>query len=214
MPPVAPSPLECGLPLLLLAFVWMGCSTSNLATDTGDSSDVEPCSTCHGSATNAAPPIDTKGNTETSERGVGAHQSHLTAGTLSDVVPCGECHVIPEATTDAGHIDEGPAEVVFGSFSRTGGATPAWNGTSCANTYCHNPDPADTEAKATAPQWTSVDGSQLACDSCHGNPPADHTFPGASDCQACHSGTVAGPDPGVITDKTRHINGVVNLFGD
>ena len=40
----------------------------------------------------ASPPKDTKGNTATTARGVGAHQLHLNAGALSAGVSCAECH--------------------------------------------------------------------------------------------------------------------------
>ena len=92
------------------------------------------CTSCHGDATRAAttlnpllaaaPPVDTKGNTATTARGVGAHQRHLVAGALSAGTACGECH----ATVPSSAHSNGVVEVVFGTLARTGSVTPAWNG--------------------------------------------------------------------------------------
>lgn len=185
------------------------------------------CSLCHGGADNAAPPTDLAGNTSTSERGVGAHQTHVAAANLSSPIPCSECHVEPTSVTAEGHLDEStPADVLFGTIATTNGyvvttvpnwsvtqtdpRSPAWNEATCANTYCHNPNEDDTNATTHAPTWTLVDGSQIQCDSCHGFPPSGHDS-GLTTCSNCHPATVAGPDQDVITGKDKHVNGEINF---
>jgi predicted CxxxxCH...CXXCH cytochrome family protein len=95
--------------------------------------------------------------------------------------------------------------VTFGTKSRTGGVAPAWNGTSCSATYCHGATL--TGGTATAPVWTTVDGSQRLCTSCHGNPPStghhtvsDHRQAG---CGACHAGYTT-----TTANLTAHVDGV------
>jgi hypothetical protein len=93
------------------------------------------CDTCHGSAGNPAPPRDTLGNTLTSARGVGAHRAHLDPHpTWHAPFGCADCHRVPVTVSDPGHIGTAlPAEVLFGAAARNGGASPVWNGATCAN---------------------------------------------------------------------------------
>ena len=162
----------------------------------------EACNTCHGSSTNAAPPQDTQGRTETSFASVGAHQAHLLEGSLTGAVACSECHVVPATLHDAGHVDSDlPAEVIFGDFTTDSGSlTPAWDGSVCSNTYCHgafnhgNPD--------QTPDWASV--GEAACGTCHNLPPAS-PHPNNENCSLCH-GNVVDADNNII-DKSKHING-------
>ena len=181
----------------------------------------QACNSCHGNAAgnpaapeSEAPPVDTHGVSATSSVTVGAHQSHLypTNG-VAQPVACGECHVVP-AKVDAGsHLSlDGIAEVTFGALSKTGGLVPTWDRTTtkkCANTYCHGAG-LNAGGTATAPVWTTVDGSQQKCDSCHGNPPAA-PHPQSKWCGDCHTQT-ANPD-GTIKDPTKHIDGTVEVVG-
>jgi predicted CxxxxCH...CXXCH cytochrome family protein len=58
----------------------------------------------------------------------------------------------------------------------------------------------------TTPRWTTVDGTQAACGTCHGLPPAaPHVA--IAQCDLCH-GAVVGPGPS-ITTPALHINGIV-----
>ena len=167
------------------------------------------CSSCHGDATRvattlnpdlpAAPPKDAKGNTATTARGVGAHQRHLVAGTLSAGTACGECHVIPTSTTHS----NGAVEVVFGSLSKTGGVNPAWNGSGCASSYCHGNFKNGTTTYV--PSWTAPAAS--ACGTCHGLPPGG-THPANAACATCHAGYTA-----TSVNLTNHVNGVVDVIG-
>ena len=61
-----------------------------------------------------------------------------------------------------------------------------------------------------SPGWTGGGGGG-ACASCHALPPAGHMPFALSSCVNCHTGVVNGA--GNIIDKTKHINGKVNVFG-
>lgn len=148
----------------------------------------DKCNGCHGGA-NDAPPSDLSGSSSTSSPGVGAHQAHLTSNGRSRVVPCAECHVVPKAVTDPGHLDSsGPAELAFGGVAQTAGAAPSYANGVCGKSYCHGaafPGGAPSGGKHTAPKWTVVDGSQAGCDGCHAlPPPAPHVQSTA--CWFCH----------------------------
>src|SRR5262249_52211379 len=96
----------------------------------------QACNTCHGGSGGNAPPKATLGNTATTARGVGAHQSHLAPANLYfKPVQCADCHRVPATVNAAGHIDTPlPAEVIFSSRA---GTSPTWNGAQCSNVYCH-----------------------------------------------------------------------------
>ncbi|MDF1565163.1 MAG: cytochrome c3 family protein [Deltaproteobacteria bacterium] len=164
------------------------------------------CNTCHGSASSDAPPVDTAGDTLTSDTGVGAHQSHLGSSTWRAPIACDACHQVPTAYTDAGHMDTDlPAELSWGALPQADGAIPGWTGASCDN-YCHG-QTLISGGTNTTPVWTTVDGSQDACGTCHGLPPA---FPhvGRSDCETCHPDAGAGQ---TIVNAVQHVNGTVEL---
>jgi predicted CxxxxCH...CXXCH cytochrome family protein len=169
------------------------------------------CTSCHGDAARtpvagadpnarAAPPVDASGQTSTTARGVGAHQAHVSAGpeSLSPPIACAECHVVPSSTS---HSD-GAVNVTFGAKARTGGASPSWNGTSCATSYCHGA----TLAGGTnqAPSWIGG-ASQAACGTCHGSPPpAPHVQ--STGCGACHAGYTAS-----TVNWAVHVDGQVQV---
>jgi predicted CxxxxCH...CXXCH cytochrome family protein len=172
------------------------------------------CTTCHGTASRAlvagadprtpsAPPPDTVGSTATSYRSVGAHLAHLNQGSSRLAAPtaCTECHVVPSSMNHA----NGTVNVTFGALSRTGGKNPVWNGATCAATYCHGGTLVG--GVSTAPIWTKVDGTQKACNACHGNPPStgkhsvsDHRQAG---CGACHPGSSS-----TTVNAATHVNGL------
>jgi predicted CxxxxCH...CXXCH cytochrome family protein len=172
----------------------------------------QACNSCHGSAANAAPPVDTTGKSATTLVSVGAHQSHLAgAGGIASAVACGECHVVPATADAAGHLDLATgANVTFGTLAKTGGAAPSWDRATarCSGGYCHGATLAGGAAKS--PLWTKVDQSQEKCGSCHGNPPpAPHVQ--NTHCGYCHSQT-ANID-GTLKDKTKHVDGVLEVSG-
>lgn len=146
----------------------------------------DTCTGCHGDETSIAPPPDTSGSTDPLDPGVGAHAAHEAAD-----VACEACHVVPTAIDDVGHIDLAPAEVVFGGDATLGGAAPTWDGASCSDTYCHGGTLRGGAFQE--PLWTLVDGSQVGCGGCHGDPPGGSHVPHASPtiaaavaCGACH----------------------------
>src|SRR5206468_2251180 len=118
------------------------------------------CSSCHGSAQSAAPPVDLAGNTSPSAIGVGAHEAHLTgAHQISAPIACSACHVVPANIHDPGHMDHAmPATLTFSGLAVADGATPSWDHASagCAATYCHGGGTklaADTAFGLRTPRW-------------------------------------------------------------
>jgi len=159
------------------------------------------CNGCHGGAMNAAPPRDLDGGADTARPGVGAHQAHLVDTGRARVPACSECHAVPAQLFAPGHLD-GLTQVRFSGVATANGATPRYQGGSCAGSACHDVRHFTVQpggGNATEPQWTRVDGSQVSCTSCHGQPPpAPH--PARTDCAACHPGV--GP---------LHVNGRVDF---
>lgn len=166
----------------------------------------QACNSCHGSATNNAPPKDTLGNTASNTRGVGAHQQHLATTNRFKPVACNDCHRVPGAVTSVGHIDTPlPAEL---AFSARAGTTTQRNGSRCSNNDCHGAT-LGAGGTATAPIWTNQDGSQAQCTSCHGNPPP-LPHPQVADCGQCHPNVQLG-QPTTFTDPLKHVDGTVDV---
>ncbi len=165
------------------------------------------CTFCHGGSggdTTGAPPYGVDGESATTTRQVGAHRQHLQSSTWRAALACNACHTVPSSALSAGHVDASPAETTWGTLARTGSVTPTWTGTTCTN-YCHGASLSGGTHSAAV--WTTVDGSQVTCDGCHGLPPsAGH--PQMSDCSACHGAVVAANDTTIIA-ANLHINGTV-----
>lgn len=136
----------------------------------------EFCGTCHGGAAGPRP-------------ATGAHAAHRSF--------CGECHAVPAQVKAKGHRD-GVAQVVFSGLAVADGATPTWTAATqtCAGTHCH---------AGSAPVWKKPEGP-VACDTCHGAPPATHArwsrVAPAGSCAGCHP---VAPDP-------RHLDGETDLL--
>jgi len=195
------------------------------------------CNTCHGDfniPSQIAPPKDLSGNTATTSPGVGAHTKHLAAYANGDSLACSECHTVPTDVNSAGHLGtDGKAELNFGAFSnQLGGSSYDYTTNKCANTYCHgNFEFKKSNASSVsqqqytadkmvgnkrAPQWNLVDGNEAKCSSCHGKndvdpSPIGHIPYTIDQCVWCHGNVVDAS--GTIIDKTKHINGKVNVFG-
>ncbi len=196
------------------------------------------CNTCHGNFSDPshfAPPRDLNGDSTTTVMGVGAHTNHLYNNSLSNNVVCQSCHNVPQSVFAAGHLDSGlPAEVTLQDLAIKNVASNAsfnYSDGTCSNTYCHGnfefyKDSAAaqdkfvfTDVKMTGNnqtvKWTQVDGTQAACGTCHDLPPKGHIgyqqFP-ISSCVTCHAGVV--DESGNIIDKTKHINGKINVRGN
>ena len=203
----------------------------------------ENCTTCHGS-TNAAPPKDLSNNTLNTARGVGAHQVHLVGprNIASVTITCSDCHHVPAAVYDPGHVDSPPpAEVVINNplaKTPTGGITPSPSYDpatgKCSNMYCHGAwrlpktgtaysflytDTATAMVAANfSPVWNGG-SAEAACGTCHSSVTSD----GPSIVPAGHNFSqingCAGCHAGVvdatgkIVDPSKHINGKINVFG-
>lgn len=159
------------------------------------------CDGCHGSAANPAPPRDLDGGTATSRPGVGAHQVHLSGSPRARTVPCGECHLVPAQVFAPQHPD-GVTQVRFSGVAIANLAMPRYENGTCAGTACHDVAHFTVTPGGgtdTAPVWTRVDGGQVTCTSCHGQPPPP-PHPVRTDCAACHPGVGA-----------THVNGRVDF---
>ncbi|NOY91661.1 MAG: CxxxxCH/CxxCH domain-containing protein [Deltaproteobacteria bacterium] len=172
------------------------------------------CTSCHGSDGIPAPPRDTSGRTSTEVRSVGAHRSHLAASDWHRQVLCEDCHLVPDlagaGVFATGHIDTPrPAELTWGALATTDGATPVWDGTTCSGVYCHG-ETLLPGGSNTTPEWTTVDGTQAACGTCHSLPPGG-SHPSLTQCSICHPSV---DESGAIIDPARHIDGVVEVISN
>ncbi|MFQ6092250.1 MAG: CxxxxCH/CxxCH domain-containing protein [bacterium] len=187
------------------------------------------CVSCHGGADNetGAPPPDLNGHTAASFKGVGAHTPHVTEGDLRTALECTECHRKPSELSDPGHIDAHllPAEIAWGPLAQTLNATPNWDGSStCTDVYCHGNFAFSKEASENpwvyqdslivgnnySPSWIKVGAGEAGCGTCHGLPPQGH-IPQTT-CSNCHRSVV--DENNLIIDKTKHINGQIDVFGE
>ncbi len=203
----------------------------------------EACNTCHGDFTDPsriAPPTDLDNNISAASKGVGAHVAHLYDNSLAAASRCSSCHDMSNPTEEKfvfAHIDGLPAEMKFNAFADTeGNAGYSFDNLTCSNTYCHgNFKFAKAESAASwiytedfmtgnnfTPIWNKVDGTQAACGTCHGkieNGQLVSALPNGhagtyslNECANCHQGVV--DSQGNIIDKTKHINGLANTFGN
>lgn len=173
--------------------------------------DVFACKTCHGSASNQAPPKGLDGSRLTTDHGVGAHQSHVRDTALHLAFACDKCHVNPKDDIwqpghfrlEDGGAEDGRAEVHV--FSADGGpASYDFDQLRCSNTACHAPL-ADSQATNQTPTWNKVNANEAACGTCHGNPPATHSS--EKDCGLCHVGAFV--DGGVV--PATHVDGTIEV---
>ncbi|MBW2278318.1 MAG: CxxxxCH/CxxCH domain-containing protein, partial [Deltaproteobacteria bacterium] len=169
----------------------------------------DECNLCHGSEDNDAPPLDTLGNDAETEVTVGAHQSHLAVSDWHREVVCEDCHVVPEEWDDDDHLDDPPAEVTWSDLAGADDATPSFDRDAavCAGVYCHGTtlQPGGT---LTEPTWTNVDGTQVECGTCHGEPPGGG-HPTTNQCFRCHE-DVIDEELNFIAPEL-HINGTVEV---
>lgn len=175
----------------------------------------ENCTTCHGSSTSPAPPVDLSGNTSPTVRGVGAHQIHLTGGGAFSqlTIQCNTCHVVPASFAAPSHIDisQPYATVRIDTTGTIGGTKTNVVGTAglapyapslgtfipnptyssatikCSNTYCHGDF--KNGNPTNTPAWN--DTSAAACGTCHGDitktTPGDRALPKTAANGGTHS---------------------------
>jgi predicted CxxxxCH...CXXCH cytochrome family protein len=174
------------------------------------------CTMCHGGTDNqtGAPPRTTWGKTAEFAL-VGAHTAHVSGNRISAPFACVQCHVTPADALAPGHVN-GDLTITFGGIATQGVVVPpAWNRTTatCSSTYCHGATLVG--GTNTQPIWTTVNGTQAACGTCHGIPPPvwGHSYPPAHNmnaCTFCHY-DVADDRGTTITNPALHVNGVVNV---
>jgi predicted CxxxxCH...CXXCH cytochrome family protein len=133
---------------------------------------------------------------------VGSHLAHLSDGSLHKAFTCVECHIVPTFEMHA----NGRVDLVWGSLSKSGSATPTWTTATggCTN-YCHGATL--TGGSHTTPIWNKVDGTQASCGSCHALPPAA-PHPTSTACGSCHAGYTA-----TTVNVATHVNGQVETNG-
>ncbi|MBA4312948.1 MAG: hypothetical protein C0417_09990 [Chlorobiaceae bacterium] len=219
----------------------ISCSQSGCHRDASSNpKSPEACNTCHGlfsaptdSVITWAPPQSLAGDTAITVRGVGAHQKHLAIGTLGKNVQCRECHTVPSTVSDPGHIDL-PKQVTV-AFHDTlanlvtanGIINPAYQSSSltCNNTFCHGNWKLRKSASGSqfayadsimigsnySPVWTGGSPQSACGTTCHSLPPVGHIASTISGCSGCHSGVV--DNTGAIINRSKHINGKINVFG-
>jgi predicted CxxxxCH...CXXCH cytochrome family protein len=199
---------------LLFVSTFQNCSKAREPSMTQPVSLDSACTkTCHGNILNMAPPNGLYGAKDTSDIGVGVHQSHILNGRLRPGVSCNECHIVPSRVDDPKHIDEVPgAEVVFGPMAKLGGSNPTWNHeeATCSNVYCHGDSVKG--GKKLVPVWTQPNDELMECDACHGYPPpAPH--PQIENCNDCHANSII--KPGVLDlSQNIHIDGTLQMGGE
>jgi predicted CxxxxCH...CXXCH cytochrome family protein len=164
---------------------------------------------------------DLLGNTNSTIRTVGAHQKHVTQGTLGADVACSTCHAVPSTVAATGHLgSDSKAEVRFDTTLSMYRSNAIYNASnvSCANTYCHgNFNGGNLNRTMT---WTDTSSTAVACGTCHGDatksttkekafPVSGHTFVSVTaDCSSCH-GAVVNASMAII-NPSKHINGKID----
>lgn len=199
------------------------------------------CEKCHGYRSTGWNALN--GATVNTDAKVGAHFNHISSsgsGKYSAPFSCAECHAASIAlTTDnvaaAGHFSTaGPAELSFGTLSKTGSQVPAYNSPGagqCATTYCHGAGMSSNtsnppSSRVASPTWgtpfltytgsvgngTTTPGTG-DCSRCHGYPPmtTNHVNVQATDCVACH--TYLNPGGTGFVDASKHVNGILEIEG-
>jgi hypothetical protein len=159
---------------------------------------VMACGTCHGDGERAYPPRDlcyfrppTPGY---------AHEAHAEPSSNNPSgLGCQTCHFGIDFSMLDGLHGNGEVDVIF---------QPAWGGEDatydvdtleCATT-CHT-------RGGNGPEGAWDEMLDIACDSCHQNPPAGHS---TIACNSCHRGI--NPAGTRLTPAAPHINGRVDAF--
>ncbi|HEX9049217.1 MAG TPA: CxxxxCH/CxxCH domain-containing protein [Anaeromyxobacter sp.] len=172
------------------------------------------CTMCHGDVADGtgAPPKTTWGNGADAVR-VGAHRSHVNAANnVALPIACTTCHPAHRDALEPGHIAGTTAVLKFDALATPPvGPAPVWDRTTatCATTYCHGATL--NGGTLTKPTWTTVDGSQEACGTCHGYPPytgrhLQHVVSYGLRCWVCHQRVA----PAQFT-PALHVNGRPDL---
>ncbi|MDP8287647.1 MAG: hypothetical protein RAP03_13315, partial [Candidatus Electryonea clarkiae] len=187
-----------------------GGSCSSSSCHNSELGGAEACNTCHGNFGGGmdlpykwAPPSDLQGEIQTTNRGVGAHQTHLRAPSGNFLpVTCTSCHTVPSGLTSEGHLDSATpgAEVIFSELAAADSVDPNYdNNELTCSVYCHG---------ESNPIWTEVNGSWNECNSCH-DYPTDLCNTQSENCGECHS-RVMDLDGNIISPEL-HLNGRIEI---
>ena len=201
----------------------MDCSRCHPGTTTADDSridvaggqhidgtlDIVPvtCTMCHGTeGVNPAPPVGTRGETETSAIAVGAHQKHVQNGPIRKALDCAECHVDPTIPLHTnGTVDLAWGDLAMRTARRRNGPARARRAARRTATARRSPSAADREDA----DLDGRVGGTTACNSCHGfAPPLPH--PQNTNCNRCHEGTVLASGA-IDVAGGQHIDGTVQV---
>ena len=177
------------------------------------------CSRCH-----SAPEMDEdlfRGLDEVfddTDPGVGAHTQHLLGDTYSLPLQCADCHFVPGDTGDTDHFMDGRGEIRFSALAAAAGVRPEWDRVTrtCSQVYCHGALPPDEDDEDWEPKvtfaWDESASVVLECDGCHPMPltrtRTGLPHPPSPACEVCHDDANIDLE---ITDKTLHINGIVEV---
>ncbi len=160
-----------------------------------------------------------------------AHPGHLSFG-----FACAFCHAATVATVSSNttikdtskHVN-GVKDVLFSGTATIGG-TGSYDGTAhtCSNLYCHSNGNQGALVYANPAAWNS--GVNYGCNGCHGtsntigapdypnttltaNTHGPHTTGATTTtvCSNCHFATASSTTGGTIADKTKHLNGAVDV---
>jgi predicted CxxxxCH...CXXCH cytochrome family protein len=189
-----------------------GISCNNDGCHTKADGGPKACYTCHGDRDmkTTYPPLSS------------FHVSHVTGTSISTALDCADCHhTTMNGYDDPNHLGgsnpNGAEVLLMGTLANvsTKGTvgTPGYDAgsKSCSNVYCHGNFTNGNNATVVK------DGQdQAKCGSCHGDPATGNPLPKpphmAQDaCSNCHSGVVDAEKN--IIDKTLHMNGILNVFG-
>ena len=155
------------------------------------------CGTCHGDGKKSYPPrnpcfFPRDGAT------AGAHAAHVSQSAVAPGLACATCHPTPGNDVVSGLHANGAVEIIFDEKSAAAGGSYDHATGICA-VACHN-----RGGNRSRPTWN--DAIPMACNSCHGAPPAGH-YPGP--CSTCHA--EADATGAALTGHTLHLNGRVDL---
>lgn len=140
----------------------------------------------------------------------GAHRPHREPS-LTTPVDCSGCHPTHMEVLSPGHLD-GAIQLSFGERARFFGASPAWDGASCAGVACHGAGLASPSP--VTPVWKDTSGAASQCGACHGVPPTQHTSSTNCGRADCHGGVVErkGGVPSIPpAGRLLHINGKLDV---
>jgi hypothetical protein len=133
----------------------------------------------------------------------GAHAIHLTGSALAGAFPCATCHEVPTTLAHVSGRDARAAVIVRAPWQASPDAAAYDPATGTCATACHG--------TGRSPAWSTTG---IACDGCHGVPPATAAHAGVSGadltvCAGCHPATItAGGAIDVAGGK--HVNGTVD----